>query len=192
MLFDRDMKSGGSRSVISLGGRSFSDGLLGLGGGSLLSLLFCRDGAAVAKFSREARKGFVDSFCKRSRKASIPSACSDVVGSGGRVLAPLMPGFGREGRPMLRFEYAELRDAFDVTELRCFGTLLLLAMLSCVPILLCPSACPSSKNGFVALDVLGLRSAVPSNGPGAMLFMRLVTFSPPSNRGLSGANRGLG
>jgi len=93
---------------------------------------------------------------------------------------------------MLRLECAELRDAFDVVEVRWFDTLLLLAILPFVPILLCPSAGPSPANGLAAFDVLGLRSAVPSNGPGAMLFMRLVMFSPPSKRGLRGANRGLG
>ena len=115
-----------------------------------------------------------------------------MVGSGGKALLPPIPGFGRDGRPMLRLEYAELRDAFEVTDPRCFGMLLLLPILSCVPVLLWPSACPSSANGLVALAVLGLRSAVPSNGHGEMLFIRLVKFYPKSNRGLSGEKRGLG
>ena len=42
------------------------------------------------------------------------------------------------------------------------------------------------------LEVLGRRSARPSNGPGAMESMRFAILSPPSNLGLRGAKRGLG
>jgi hypothetical protein len=88
-------------------------------------------------------------------------------------------------------ENVELCEVFEVTDDRCWCRLLLLKMLPCVPVLWCPLG-----NGFtawfVALDLLGLRSDFPSNGPGAIVFMRLVMFSPPSRRGLSGANNGLG
>jgi hypothetical protein len=68
----------------------------------------------------------------------------------------------------------------------------LLTVLPLVAVLLCPSARPSSTKGFDALDVLGLRSDFPSKGPGIIVSIRLETFSPPSIRGLSGANKGLG
>jgi hypothetical protein len=93
---------------------------------------------------------------------------------------------------MLRWEYAELRDILDVTDVRCFGMLLLLVVLSWVAVLLCPRTGPSSTNGLDALEVLGLRSAFPSKGPGAIVSMRFAMFSPPSIRALSGANKGLG
>ena len=92
---------------------------------------------------------------------------------------------------MLRLEYPELCDVLEVTDDRCLGALLLLAMLPCVPVLLCPIA-GTSSTVLDVFAVLGLRSDLPSKGPGAMVFMRLVTLSPPSKRGLSGANNGLG
>lgn len=174
-----ETKSAESKPVIPSDGRSRSEGLSGRGGGSLLSLL----------------PGRVDSifvsFCRRSRNASIPSDCPDVGGSGGGV-SPGMPGFGEEERPTLRFEFAELRDPFDVFDSRCCRTLPLLPVLSWVPLRLCPYVILSIAGDVDALDALGLRSDVPSNGPGAIKSIRFETFSPPFVRGLSGANNGLG
>jgi hypothetical protein len=65
--------------------------------------------------------------------------------------------------------------------------------------LVCPISCAHKmqrsvigEGGLEVLEVLGLLSALPSNGPGAILSIRFVTLSPPSIRGLSGAKSGLG
>ena len=100
-------------------------------------------------------------------------------------MAAPIPGFGRAGRPTLRFEYAELCDAFDATEPFLLGRLLVLATLPFVGVLLCPNAWLSSASCLV---ILGLRS----NGPGAIFSKRFEMFSPPFNLGLRGANKGLG
>jgi hypothetical protein len=95
------------------------------------------------------------------------------------------------------FEYAEARDIVEDTELclLCFREELpMLLELPCVAVLLCPKDAASGKGegGFDELEVLGLQSARPSKGPGAMLSILFVMLSPPSNLGLSGAKRGLG
>lgn len=94
---------------------------------------------------------------------------------------------------------AEKFDEMDLSELLSFDMLPVLRALLCVSVLRCPDDCASGLNGCTsgasgtggwgALVKLGLR---PSNGPGAMLSIRLVMFSPPLVRGLSGANKGLG
>jgi len=106
-----------------------------------------------------------------------------------------IPGFGRAGRPILRVEYAEARDVVDDTEVRRFvalPALLTLRVLPCVLDLLCPNEGPSCVNDLGVLGLLGVRSDLPSKGPGAMLSMRFETLSPPSIRGLRGAKSGLG
>jgi hypothetical protein len=133
------------------------------------------------------------SFWRRSRKASMPSFCSGVAGSGGGVVfTALNPGFVRSIEPTLGVEYAEARDVVVDTDVRCFVTPPTLCTLSCVSVLLCPNNAPLFTGDLGALEVLGLRSARPSKGPGEMLSIRFATFSPPSIRGLSGAKRGLG
>lgn len=88
-------------------------------------------------------------------------------------------------------EFAEVRDVFEVTDDRCCERLAMLATLPWVRFLWCPGAGASAASLDV-LVLLGLESVLPSKGPGAMVLMRLAMFSPPSKRGLSGANKGLG
>ena len=92
------------------------------------------------------------------------------------------------GMPLVVVEYAEPRDVLDANDVRDFDPLPLLLALPCVSVLRCPSE--TSRTGDRgALAVLGRRL---SKGPGAMLSIRLETFSPPFMRGLRGAKRGLG
>lgn len=77
------------------------------------------------------------SFCKRSRKASIPSgSCSSFgggSGGGGGIAANSpVPGFGREGNPELPFEKTEPRDALEAVDILEFPRMPLLLELPCV------------------------------------------------------------
>jgi hypothetical protein len=135
----------------------------------------------------------------------MPSACSFVDGSGGT--APLDP-LDRLREEMLALR-AEKLDPMDLKDVRSLDMLLVLRTLLCVSVLRCPDDCASGLSGCTsitgstsitgctsitgggvgALVKLGLR---PSKGPGAMLSIRLIIFSPPFVRGLRGANKGLG
>ena len=61
-------------------------------------------------------------------------------------------------------------------------------MLPCVPLLLCPNKGSPVADGLRPSDVLGLLS----KGPGAIASILFKTLNPPSMRGLTGANSGLG
>ncbi len=106
--------------------------------------------------------------------------------------------FGRAGLfsyisgPVLRFEYAELRDAIDFQDVRCFGAPLLLPMLLCESVFVCACADLSCALDVDERDALGLLSALPSKGPGAIESIRFLMASPPLIEGLNGANKGLG
>jgi hypothetical protein len=164
-----------------------SEGLLGRGGGSTASLLSWRNGN-VFDLSCAIFDGSEVSFCSRSRKASIPSVLdSFLAGRGGGGIGAPMPGFGLAGKPTLRFENVELRDAVDANDVLWFENTPLLLVLLCVAVLLCPNSEPLCLGVCLPLEVLGLR---PSKGPGAIVSMRFATFSPPLVRGLSGAYRG--
>jgi hypothetical protein len=121
----------------------------------------------------------------------MPSLGSDVVGSGGALFA-CCGILGRAGNPMLRVDKEDERDVVEVTDVRCLDALPTLRVLPCVPTRLCPWLGPSCNGSLNVLEVLGRRSARPSNGPGAILSIRFAMLSPPSIRGLSGANKGLG
>lgn len=170
------------------GGKSFSEGLLGRGGGARLSWLSLRSGKVLDLSSSVNRPGRLASLCRRPRNASIPSLASAATGNGGGAIAVVTPGLFLLGMPLVVVEYAEPRDVLDANDVRDLGPLPLLLTLPCVSVLRCPSE--TSRTGDLgALAVLGRRL---SKGPGAMLSMRLETFSPPFMRGLRGAKRGLG
>jgi hypothetical protein len=191
MLLERGANAEGWRSDISFGGNSRSDGRLGRGGGSFLSVLPSRAISCFRPPLSSVCAGFMLSFCRRSRKASMPSFGSEVVGSGGALFA-CCGNFGRAGNPILRVDMEEARDVVEATDVRSLEMLPTLRELPCVPDRLCPFIGPSCDGILNVLEVLGRRSDLPSNGPGAMLSNRFVMLFPPSIRGLSGANRGLG
>lgn len=113
----------------------------------------------------------------------MPSDSSTAAGR-----ASVGPDFVRLGSPALRFEYAEAWDVLDASDVLDCDPLPLLRMLPCVSVLRCPKegSCEGDRD---APAMLGRRL---SKGPGAMLFKRFVTVSPPFVRGLRGAKRGLG
>lgn len=116
---------------------------------------------------------------------SVSSAAADNVGE---AVVAVGVGFVRLGRPTLRAEYVEAREVLDASDVLDFDPLPVLRMLPCVSVLRCPGGC-SCNGDLGALAVLGRR---PSNGPGAIPFIRFDTFSPPFIRGLRGAKSGLG
>jgi hypothetical protein len=90
-------------------GRWLSEGLLGRGGGSFLSLL--------ASLLNSVFVPLKLSFWRRSRKASIPSLGSEADGTGGGgMLFVLNPALGLDGSPTLRLEYADARDIVEDTD----------------------------------------------------------------------------
>lgn len=90
---------------MSLEGSWLSDGLLGRGGGCFLSLLPSLFRSPCAAIGSRDCVAPILSFCRRSRKASMPSFEFGCVGNGGGgILVASAPIFGRAGKPTLRFE----------------------------------------------------------------------------------------
>ena len=65
----------------------------------------------------------------------MPSGCCDCLGSGGGISIAVIPGFGRAGNPTFRPECAEVREALEDTDVRCFDILPKLRALPCVFVL---------------------------------------------------------
>ena len=130
MSFSRILPSDAPRLDVRTGygrwvGRPESAGRLELlfvfnGGGTwVASLLSWPSGAAIDRLSGGGRRdGAIVSFCRRLRKASMPSLSSFFGGGGGGGIgsAFLNPGLGRDGSPPLRFEKVEVRDAVEASD----------------------------------------------------------------------------